>query len=187
MSNTYKPGWPHTLVYGERKSLNLSVTLYGSTENPAAGHIGAAATAECDDHASLARCQKVCWSFGFGEMRPYGLVLNLLRQVTDHLQMGGWTLSKQEGDFPDTAAWTADGLADTWEYELEGKKLPEGFDFPEKPAAHGYNAASGFAIRVEKSGTKPEFSFAEISVLQGHADVLATMAFGRELPLTDSH
>jgi hypothetical protein len=176
----YVPGAPHHIRFGEygEKVDSHGVCLYGDASDPATQWEMDAAQAEVLDQAALTDHQKISFWFRFADIRPYGKVCDLSDQIMTMLEGVGWKRAPTIEGYPDTGS-SIDYLADTHE-PTHWDKPQE--DFPGEPNAHGYNAAGGFSLVVEKLGTKPTFSDAEIEEIRQLALRAAQLVFGHDLP-----
>ena len=149
------------------ESNTFGVVFYDDAKGPGAVFAMDAAMAEVPEQACLADHQKVSFWFRFAEKRPYGDVKNLWDKVAERLESAGWTVASAVEGYPDTGP--------SIDY------LDTVFEFPEMLQAHGYNAAGGFCVIVEKLATKPEFSGAEFIELYTLAKELSQLVYGKEL------
>jgi hypothetical protein len=179
MLGRYFKGMPYLVDFGEygKGKDRFGFCLYGDASAPGAGYAMVAATAQVPDQAALADCQKVSFWFNLANIRPYGEVVDLFDKVMTRLKEAGWTPSKSVEGYPDTGSSIGD-LYDTEDPKFWGK--PEA-DFPREPQAHGYNAADGFVVVVERPGTRPEFTPEEIETIRDLAMEFSRIVFGREL------
>jgi len=172
----YRAGMAYHMMW-KRGDEAVHVCLYGDVNSEAAPWAMDAADALVPDQAGLADHQKWSISFDLGRIRQYGEVIDLFKQVADQLEAAGWPTASAVEGHPDTGC-TADGLVDTDGPEWWGK--PEA-DWPREPNAHGYNAARGFRVVVERPETKPEFSVDEIAEIRALTAVLIELVFAHEL------
>ena len=177
----YSPGFSCHLrfgEYGEQQDAH-GVCLYGDVHHAAAQFAcDVAGAIEHPDQAALADHQKVSFWFRFADIRPYGKVQDLFDQVATLLEEKGWTAAPAIEGLPDTGS-DIGNLVDTTFIASPHYRDEE--EFPPEPNAHGYNAAGSFTIVVEKTGTKPEFTEAEIEEIRQLAQEAAQMVYGRTI------
>lgn len=174
----YREGMDYHIRFGGISG-EYGVILYGDADHWAAGYAVDAAMAEIPDQACLSDHQKLCFWFRFGVrpqsvVRQYGEVCQLADELTAKLEAVGWTAAPAIDDYPDTGS-SVDDLVNTDSWEYWGK--PEA-EFPCQPSAHGYNAAGGFTLVVEKLGTQPIFSADELEAIRRLAIECGQQVYG---------
>ena len=176
MMTRYVPGFSYHMRFGGPYGTDEhGVCLYGDVGHPAAQYAcDAAGYIEHPDQAALSNHQKVSFWFRFADIRPYGKVMQVFDEVAGLLKEKGWEMAKSIDNLPDTYS-SIDGLTDTTfgpNYRDEAEFLPE-------PNAHGYNAAKGFVVVVERKGTKAMFTSDDIKTIREITREAAIIVYGR--------
>ncbi|PKN96178.1 MAG: hypothetical protein CVU43_22045 [Chloroflexi bacterium HGW-Chloroflexi-5] len=124
------------------------------------------------DSPPMTKNKRVTLWFIFEKIRPYNRVSTLLGELMSLLKKEGYMVMVS----------SIDGLVDTT--SLDYAKQPES-SFPNPNRMHGFNAANGFSITIEKTDAELKFSQREIVVIQDLAIKFGQTVYGRSLKMAD--